>query len=984
MRQQHGHARRWLKGLLSLGMAGLLIAQPVFYAGADKLIDRYSILFEGEDVAYEDDPGYADVLASWKEAGFMEAPAGTPDIVLSGGSYTAFDGAQPAVQVQDGKSGLYYGDDTTYVEWTFTVPVTGLYQMDIAYHTAGGTGLPIQRAASIDGESPYAEADVLMLPRYFVDAADPVVNSVGDEVSAVQKELHGWYDRAICDMSGQYSRPLLWKLEAGTHTLRLNYVDQPVVLSEIRFSAPDVLPTYAEVQAEYAEKGYQPATQALTFQAEDRQHIVRKSDSAVSTYNDGDPATTPKGTAHRRLNAMGGYSWRTGNQEITFTFHVEEAGLYHIALRAQQTWNDGMASYRQIAIDGAVPFEELLEYPFPSAGGWYTKPLADEEGTPYSFYFTEGEHTLTLTVKMSQYITQAYNQVQAIIDRLSAVYRQILLVTSASPDPNYDYDLEKSIPGMLDTFTGLADELEAACGLVAQASGDDDPSVINNLRMVQQQLREMVEDPDIIPKRLDDIVSSLTVMGDFLNEVQSSPLGIDCIELYPQGGAYTERKSNIWQRIWGTLENFYYSFQKDYNQVGVTSADVPVSETIDVWISRGTEWAEILKGLIDSEFTSQYGIGVNLNVLPSNTLTGAGSVNAMLLAITSGTAPNVALSVSADTPVEYAIRDVSLDLTTFDDFDEVAGRFLENSLISYTYNDGVYGLPETMNFSVMLYRKDILSELHIPLPQTWDQVFYQTLPVLYQNNMQMATPGFDLLLYQMGGAYYTPDGLQTALDEPEAYAAFEQYISLFLDLGFPITSNFYNRFRTGEMPIGIADYTAYMQILTAAPELAGKWDVELVPGFTREDGTIDRTITNLANMADIILTRSGKTEESWKFLKWWTSREIQQAYGEQVEGKIGASARWNTANVEAFRALPWNQQHLSKIVESWDWATAVPNVLGGVITTRAITNATNDALYNDYSPREALERAIDTINKELERKQDMYHIGPASSKGEVQ
>lgn len=983
MRDGKGRARRlWPKRLLAAALAGALLTQTAVLASAEKLIDKYAILFDGEAVAYESDPGYADVLSSWRADGYKEAAAGTPDIVIQAAQYSGFSGEEPAEQMQEGRNGLLFGTETEYVEWTFTVPETGLYQMHIGYYALDGTGQPIQRAALLDGEKPYAEADVLVLPRYYVDSADPVVNTVGDEVGAIAQEVREWTTRAIGDMAGRYSEPLLWLLEAGTHTLRLSYVDQPVLLSEIRFSAPEAIPDYAEVKAEYDEMGYQPAQEPISFQAEDRDYIVNRSDSTISSYNDGDPKTVPKGTAHRRLNAMGGYSWRTGNQEITYTFEVETAGLYHIAFRAQQTWNAGMSSYRQILIDGEVPFREMLEYAFPSSSSWYTQPLADSEGNPYSFYLSEGKHTLTLSAKVSGYVTQAYNKAQVVIEDLSEVYRKILMITSASPDPNYDYDLEKSIPDLLDTFQRLADEIGTIRDLVVQASGEG-ASVINNLEMVRQQLVEMIEDTDIIAKRLDDIVNSLTVLGNFLTDVQSTPLGIDSIELVPEGGEFTVRQSSVWERIVGTLENFVYSFQKDYNSVGLAVEDQEVTETIDVWISRGTEWAEILKGLIDSDFTPKHGIGVNLNVLPSNTLMG-GTVNAMLLSITSGNAPDVALSVSVDTPVEYAIRGVSADLTKFEDYPAVSERFLENSLIPFRYDGGVYGLPETINFNVMIYRKDILSSRNLSLPQTWDQVFYQTLPVLYQNNMQMASPTLDLLLYQMGGEYYTQDGLRTALDEPEAYAAFEQYISLFLDLGYPITSNFYNRFRTGEMPIGIADYTVYMQILTAAPELAGKWGLAPVPGIEQEDGTIDRSTTGMTAMADIVLEGTGKEEESWEFLKWWTSTEIQQAFGMQVEGKIGASARWNTANIEAFQALPWSQEHLDVLMDSFEWATAVPSVLGGVITTRAISNATNDALYNDYSPREALEKAIDTINKELERKQDMYDIHPTESKGGAQ
>ena len=56
-----------------------------------------------------------------------------------------------------------------------------------------------------------------------------------------------------------------------------------------------------------------------------------------------------------------------------------------------------------------------------------------------------------------------------------------------------------------------------------------------------------------------------------------------------------------------------------------------------------------------------------------------------------------------------------------------------------------------------------------------------------------------------------------------------------------IEANFYNRMRTGEIPIGIADYYNYVLLSTAAPELTGWWRMVPLPGVRRPDGTIDRS-----------------------------------------------------------------------------------------------------------------------------------------------
>ena len=45
------------------------------------------------------------------------------------------------------------------------------------------------------------------------------------------------------------------------------------------------------------------------------------------------------------------------------------------------------------------------------------------------------------------------------------------------------------------------------------------------------------------------------------------------------------------------------------------------------------------------------------------------------------------------------------------------------------------------------------------------------------------------------------------------------------------------RFRTGECPIIIADYTTYNNLCVSAPDIEGLWDFTVVPGIEQEDGT---------------------------------------------------------------------------------------------------------------------------------------------------
>lgn len=62
---------------------------------------------------------------------------------------------------------------------------------------------------------------------------------------------------------------------------------------------------------------------------------------------------------------------------------------------------------------------------------------------------------------------------------------------------------------------------------------------------------------------------------------------------------------------------------------------------------------------------------------------------------------------------------------------------------------------------------------------------------------------FDTLLLQKGLNYFDDSRSSTNFDKPEALEAFREWTDFYTKYGLPQDFDFYNRFRTGEMPIGI-------------------------------------------------------------------------------------------------------------------------------------------------------------------------------------
>ena len=963
--------------LLALALACLFFVLP---ASAEDWSDFYAF---NDDAAI----GYDAALESYQA--YAAAPEGTRIELLPSAAVLTGDAAL-CTGVEGMDEALVLGDGESTVTWTVNVPVTGLYELELVYFAQEGNEIKIQRKLTIDGAVPFEEANNLCLYRRFEENAAEIgrKNSIDDEVWPKQTEIRLWQTVRAADGQGIYVDPLLFYLTEGTHEIALSYVDQPVTFASLAFVSPKTYPAYAEVAASYQEAGYANAGKdvQVKFPGEDS---TWRSENVIRRESDADPKTEPRSGANRVLNMVGGWRWRLGNAAVSWDFEVPEDGLYEITLKVLQNNDAGMPAYRQIQLDGEIPFDEMRLYSFPYDDKWYGETLHDANGEPFLFYLTKGTHTLTMTVKLGP-IGEIMTRTEADTAYLGEVQREIVKITGTEPDYNYEYDLYRTMPELSGQLTYLAGRLQESADLLASISNDT-TSMENNYRQIIDQLTFFAEDVDRIPRALSDMDNAQSNLGTYISSIEKCPMGVDYIIVHSPEAKINIPTSNFLQRMGVTFENFIASFYKDYDSVGlIVDEDEDTAKervVLDVWIGRGTEWGEILKELADEDFTPKTGIVVNLHVLPSGQLA-TGSVNTILLSVTSGTAPDVALSVDYNLPGEFAFREAVVDLTQFEDFDEVASQFYDSSLVPYTYRGGVYALPETMDFTVMIYRQDVMRELNVGLPETWTDLYQKVLPRLYENNMSFSLPvdtsvssnspgalrGFTMLLLQMGGDYYNGDGESSALDTPEAYKAFKFWTDMYANYGIDAESNFFTRIRTGTMPIGIGNYGTYLQLLTSAPELYGRWSIAPVPGTEQPDGTISHAVGTTSATAGVILSQSDKQEAAWEFLKWWMSEETQSRYGRELEAILGTGARWNTANVEAFFSLPWDQRHAQIIKAQMESAREQLIVPGGYFTGRHIINAWNSVVVNNENVRDMLEDAVKDINKELENKRREFGI----------
>ena len=114
------------------------------------------------------------------------------------------------------------------------------------------------------------------------------------------------------DESGYFAEPYRFYFEKGINTLTLVGRREPVMISSLRLLQAKDVPTYTEIKAEYAKRGYQ-ATEGIFIKVQG-QHAKYKSDPTLyPVFDQGDPTVEPYHPAEIRLNTIGGWRWQTAD-----------------------------------------------------------------------------------------------------------------------------------------------------------------------------------------------------------------------------------------------------------------------------------------------------------------------------------------------------------------------------------------------------------------------------------------------------------------------------------------------------------------------------------------------------------------------------------------------------------------------------------------------------------------------------------------------
>ncbi len=879
-----------------------------------------------------------------------------------------------------------------FVEFAVTIPADGLYEIELEYLPGEGSGSDIQRALYINGKLPFVEAGSLAFSRLWQDANRDYQLVVGNQPFPPQVESPQWRSLRLRDALGYTAGPFQFMLRSGQNLIRLESIQEGMVLRALRLVPAEPLVPYQDYLQAALDKGASYAGIApVKLQAED---AILKSNPSLYPVNDRtSPMSEPYHPSYIMLNTLGGTAWNAPGEWLAWDFEVPEEGLYRIAPRFKQSTLRGMYATRSLRVNGEIPFEEAAELRFHHGNGFQFEALGAQNGEEgYWFHLQKGSNRIELEVTLGA-LGGILGEMDLVTGDLNQIYRSIIAITGTAPDINRNYQLFSRIPGLQDQLRLMKGRLQEIHDKLSNLIGVGNERVAGMTRLLSLMDTLVVGEEQVV-KNLSAFKESITSIGKSVLDLKDQPLLIDWLMLLGKDTPQVQVNGTFWQNIQHTVGAFIGSFTNDYN-VSAMDQQVVAQKEINVWISTGRDQFEVIRRLINESFTTENNIKVNLKLIGTDVL---------LPATFTGTGPEVALQIGNTAPVNFAFRGAAQDLKEFEDYEEVAARFLPAAMASYAYEGGMYALPDQMSFPVMFYRKDILNALDLEVPKTWTDL-RDMIPELQKGNMEIyldtnppQTLGaavsmgnarpintvFLSRLFQTGGAVYTPNGDRSLLDTTESNLAFRWWTQFYTQHGFPRDIDFITRFRLGEVPLGIVDLSAYNTLTVSAPEIRNLWSIARVPGTEQEDGSISHaapTVTGASMIIKNIADRNDTREEAWLFLKWWTSQETQVKYAREMEAVLGPAGRYLVSNLKAFEQVSWPAGIKQILMNILGDLRGIPEVPGGYITGRYLNNAFLSVITSYENPSDVLFENTVLINEEIAAKREEFGLLSQTQEG---
>ena len=927
--------RRLLQMLCGVGCVTILLALPDRTSRTDEII------------VVQDSDAVAQATAS--ESLYFETKAmrlkSDPKAVL---------------EMYEGKEALYVAAGET-VCLDVELEQAASYYIELDYYVPGSMLMTTKAAVSVNGQ--LVQSDI-PLPAQWINDTEYAVDEFENELCRMPQRLYEWESVRLNSSLYQYRQGIAFALNAGSNCIEIEVSETDIYISQIKLVGQTATVSYRQWYSEQTEMTDGAVYELVQLEAE---HFSFQSNAQIHAAKSRDTNLSPFTAEHNSVNCLDGTSWDDASDAVTWTLTAPVDGYYAIALCYRQSDKTDLPSWRQIYIDGEVPFVEFYNYPFAYTGNQNKNELLSADGETVYFYMTAGEHTVTLCATAEQSAT-ANEAVQRLVADMNQIALNIRSVTGGKSDENREWNIEKNIPTLRTELEDIVSQMEALEALLAGQNGAD--SAISDLKDSRNTILQYLYKK----KGLDRLVNNIGVfaqasgsMAESISQISETllaqPLTVDRIYLVGRRAQLPPANVTVFTSVWRELRKLMCSYHSDGDDGQRLDKDA-----LNIWVLGSAPQVETLKQLVSERF----GTGnVNVSILQDE--------SKLLLAVASGETPDVVLGGSRTKPYDLGLRGAVYDLTQFEDFKDYSSQFQAAYFVPFIEGNAVYALPQTLNFYATFYRKDILESLELEVPESWDELI-EILPVLYRNGLSVNTTIANAgsvkplvftqpLIRQYGGTLYAEDGLSVSFGEAETMQAFTLMTEMYTKYSMPTTvSNFYLSFRNGTVPLGVSDIGTYLLLRTASTEINGAWGISPAIGVRQEDGSINNDYPAVASPC-YILSNTDDPDGAWAFLKWWMSKDTQLSFSEMLCATYGEEYLWISANLDALEqcsSIPAADKQV--ILTQLRNCEEVPCHPAWMLVERSLSNAWNSVVFSGVDTRTALDRAITDENRDVKRK----------------
>jgi len=847
----------------------------------------------------------------------------------------------------------------------------GVYEMRMEYQPLIRDNKQIIVALKVNGEEETGYKDIRLPVRYRYKNYEFQRNKKGNHIFP-QQEL---VDTFMCEtltygITSYDPSPVRVRLNQGENEIRLKLNSGSLYLGKISLMKQDEpvdFDTYkANIKESHPEARVSSSKEAggnvYLLEAE---QFYYKNSIDISIAAKSNYLLSPYETNKVLLNCIDGETFKNSGDQLVYYIEIENPGFYYIGIRGFMPDKHNSPVFMDVKVDGKIPYREMQQARFEYSQALENKLL------PTPVYLNKGVHQIEFVLNGKPYY-EAGSKIETITEEINQLAMKIKKLTGNNQDKNRQWDLNEYLPDLESDLIQWMNTLKEVEGILLNITKGKRTEEIQNIRFAMSQLSKLMKDPNKIPSKLSILSqgssSVLEILSKVLLTINLQKFSMDQIIVTSSVDGLPTDSKNLLYSVYEGVRRFVKSFDKAEEKA--TDED----NTINIWMKSSRQYLDVLQSLVYESFTEKTGINVRLSLITDQ--------GKLTLANAADKQPDGVLGIDSYYVNDLALRGSLTNLREFDGINKVLENVAPGSLLQMIIDDKLYGLPQTQDFYVLFYRKDIFEEFGFKVPDTWDDVLLM-LPALQRNGMNFYTPLSSDTAFkswpstmpfyaQFHADIYKADGSATVIDSEEGLQAMKFMTDLYMIYGLPIQiKSFYNNFRFGETPIGIGNFSTYIEIKNGAPEINNRWGIALMPGRIHEDGKIERWCTG-GSQAVAIFEKSKKKEKAWEFMQWWLSEEIQAEYTKRLQNIYGKEYLWNSGNLKALSQMPIDEDDLEVIMEQVKWIKEAPRIPGGYYTEREISNAWNKIVFDGFDVRTAVDDAVIISNRETTRKLEEF------------